>query len=57
MVSKITVLQVILMMSDTDFAYMAEYEPNTVTSLCNALSVELQETKEDESISNRRNLC
>lgn len=44
-------------MSDNDFAYMMEYEPDTVMSLCNALSVELQESKENESTSNRRNLC
>lgn len=44
-------------MSDNDFAYMMEYEPGTIMSLCNALSIELQESKENESTSNRRNLC
>jgi len=57
MVSKLSVLQVMQIMSDNDFAYMMEYEPDTVMSLCNALSVELQESKENESTSNRRNLC
>jgi len=57
MVSRITVNQVFGMMSDDDFAYLVEYEPDTISSLCNALSIELQENKENESISNRRNLC
>ena len=46
MVSKITVNQVFTMMSDDDFAYLMEYEPETLSSLCNALSIELQEKKE-----------
>ena len=57
MVSKITVNQVFGMMSDDDFAYLVEYEPETISSLCNALSIELQERLENESTSNRRNLC
>ena len=57
MVSKLSVLQVMQIMSDDDFMYLMEYEPNTVSSLCNALSIELQESREDESTSNRRNLC
>ncbi len=57
MVSKLSVLQVMQIMSDNDFVYMMEYEPGTIISLCNALSIELQESKENESISNRRNLC
>ena len=57
MVSKLSVLQVMQVMSDDDFSYMMEYEPKTIMSLCNALSVELQESKEDESTNNRRNLC
>ena len=57
MVSKLSVLQVMQVMSDDDFSYMMEYEPRTIMSLCNALSVELQESREDESISDRRNLC
>jgi hypothetical protein len=57
MVSKLSVLQVMQIMSDDDFTYLMEYEPDTINSLCNALSIELQENKEDESISNRRNLC
>jgi len=57
MVSKLSVLQVMQIMSDDDFMYLMEYEPNTVLSLCNALSIELQESREDESTSNRRNLC
>jgi len=57
MVSKLSVLQVMQIMSDDDFMYLMEYEPNTVLSLCNALSIELQEAREDESTSNRRNLC
>jgi hypothetical protein len=57
MVSKLSVLQVMQIMSDDDFMYLMEYEPDTVSSLCNALSIELQESREDESTSNRRNLC
>jgi hypothetical protein len=57
MVSKLSVLQVMQIMSDDDFLYLMEYEPDTVSSLCNALSIELQEAREDESTSNRRNLC
>ena len=57
MVSKLSVLQVMQIMSDDDFTYLMEYEPDTINSLCNALSIELQENKENESISNRRNLC
>jgi hypothetical protein len=57
MVSKLSVLQVMQIMSDDDFMYLIEYEPDTVSSLCNALSIELQESREDESTSNRRNLC
>ena len=57
MVSKITVNQVFTMMSDDDFAYLMEYEPETLSSLCNALSIEFQEELENEGTSNRRNLC
>jgi len=57
MVSKLSVLQVMQIMSDDDFMYLMEYEPDTVSSLCNALSIELQESRENESTSNRRNLC
>ena len=57
MVSKITVKQVFNMMSDDDFAYLMEFEPTTLYSLCNGLSIELQENKENEGTSNRRNLC
>ena len=57
MVSKLSVLQVMPIMSDDDFAYLNEYEPDTVVSLCNALSIEIQEAKENESTSHRRNLC
>jgi hypothetical protein len=57
MVSKLSVLQVMQIMSDDDFSYLMEYEPDTISSLCNALSIELQEAREDESTSNRRNLC
>lgn len=47
MVSKLSVLQVMQIMSDDDFSYLMEYEPDTVESLCNALSIELQELKEE----------
>ena len=57
MVSKLSVLQVMQIMSDDDFSYLMEYEPNTINALCNSLSIELQEKKEDESTSDRRNLC
>jgi hypothetical protein len=57
MVSKLSVLQVVQMMSDNDFIYLIEYEPDTISSLCNALSIELQELKEDEGTNNRRNMC
>jgi hypothetical protein len=57
MVSKLTVEQVFQVMSDDDFTYLNEYEPDTLISLCNALSIEYQEKKENENISNRRNLC
>ena len=46
MVSKLSVLQVMQIMSDDDFMYLMKYEPDTVSSLCNALSIELQEIKE-----------
>ena len=46
MVSKLSVLQVMQIMSDDDFSYLMEYEPHTIESLCNALSIELQEAKE-----------
>ena len=46
MVSKLSVLQVMQIMSDDDFSYLMEYEPNTISSLCNALSIELQEARE-----------
>ena len=59
MVSKLSVLQVIQIMSDDDFSYLMEYEPDTVASLCNALSIELQESKEIyyENPSDRRGMC
>ena len=57
MVSKLSVLQVMQIMSDDDFSYLMEYEPDTISSLCNALSIELQELKEDEGTNNRRNMC
>lgn len=57
MVSKITVEQVFQIMSDDDFAYLNEYEPETLINLCNGLSIELQEKLENESTSHRRNLC
>jgi len=57
MVSKLTVEQVFQVMSDDDFAYLNEYEPETLISLCNALSIEYQEKLENESTSNRGNLC
>jgi len=57
MVSKLTVEQVFQVMSDDDFAYLNEYEPETLINLCNALSIEYQEKLENESTSNRRNLC
>ena len=57
MVSKLSVEQVFQVMSDDDFTYLNEYEPDTLISLCNALSIEYQEKKENENISNRRNLC
>jgi len=57
MVSKLSVLQVMQMMSDDDFIYLIEYEPDTISALCNALSIELQELKEDEGTNNRRNMC
>jgi hypothetical protein len=46
MVSKLSVQQVFQVMSEDDFAYLMEYEPETVYSLCSALSIELQEQKE-----------
>jgi hypothetical protein len=57
MVSKLTTSQVFKMMSDNDFIYLMEFEPETLSSLCNALSIELQEKLENEGTSNRRNLC
>jgi hypothetical protein len=57
MVSRLSVEQVFQVMSDDDFTYLNEYEPDTLISLCNALSIEYQEKKENENISNRRNLC
>jgi len=46
MVSKLSVLQVMQIMSDDDFSFLMEYEPNQISSLCNALSIEIQEGKE-----------
>jgi len=46
MVSKLSVLQVMQIMSDDDFSYLMEFEPDTISSLCNALSIELQEARE-----------
>jgi len=46
MVSKLSVLQVMQIMSDDDFMYLMEFEPDTILSLCNALSIELQEARE-----------
>ena len=57
MVSKLSVLQVMQIMTEDDFSYLMEYEPDTILSLCNALSIELQEELENEGTSNRRNLC
>jgi len=57
MVSKLSVLQVMQIMTDDDFSFLMEHEPKQISSLCNVLSVELQEARENESISNRRNLC
>ena len=57
MVSKLSVLQVMQIMSDDDFSYMMENEPETVVSLCNASSIELQEAKQYENTSYRRNMC
>ena len=53
MVSKLSVLQVMQIMTDDDFSFLMEHEPKQISSLCNALSVELQEARENESISNR----
>jgi hypothetical protein len=50
MVSKLSVLQVIQIMTEDDFVYLTEYEPDTVKSLCSALSIELQEQKENLSV-------
>ena len=47
MVSKLTVEQVFQIMSDDDFAYLNEYEPETLYSLCNTLSIEYQEKLEN----------
>ena len=57
MVSKISVEQVFQVMSDDDFVYLSKHEPETLYNLCNALSIEIQEAKENESTSHRRNLC
>ena len=50
MVSNLSVLQVIQMMTDDDFLYFSEYEPDTILSLCSALSIELQKNKEQLSV-------
>jgi hypothetical protein len=50
MVSNLSVLQVIQMMTDDDFLYFHEFEPNTIPNLCSALSIELQKKKEEPSI-------
>tara|TARA_R110000803_G_scaffold199645_1_gene263760 strand:+ start:89 stop:334 length:246 start_codon:yes stop_codon:yes gene_type:complete len=47
MVSKLSVLQVMQMMTDDDFAFLQEYEPSTLSALCSSLSIELQEKKEN----------
>lgn len=55
MVSKLSVLQVMQVMTEDDFMYLMEYEPDTVSSLCNALSIELQEAKEKPKDKNYAN--
>tara|TARA_B110000977_G_C10893073_1_gene422204 strand:+ start:258 stop:422 length:165 start_codon:yes stop_codon:yes gene_type:complete len=47
MVSKLTVLQVLNLMTDEDFSFLQENEPASMLSLCNALSIEIQELKEN----------
>ena len=47
MVSKISVWQVLNLMSNEDFIFLQENEPTSMKSLCNALSIELQENKEN----------
>lgn len=57
MASKLSVLQVMQIMTDDDFSYLMEYEPSTLDALCSSLSIELQETIENEDISNRGSMC
>ena len=47
MVSKITVFQILNLMTDDDFEFLQENNPSSMLSLCNALSIELQELKEN----------
>ncbi len=42
-------------MSDDDFSYLMEYEPDTINALCNSLSIELQEEKEKPKDKNYAN--
>lgn len=56
MISKLSVREVFNIMSEDDLAYLMEYEPLTLNSLCNALSIELQEEIENENSSNRGKL-
>lgn len=56
MISKLSVREVFSIMSEDDLAYLMEYEPLTLNSLCNALSIELQEEIENENSSNRGKL-
>jgi len=57
MENSFTAYQILQMMSDDDFAYLADYSPESIDSMCISLSIELQENKENEGTSNRRNLC
>ena len=42
-------------MDEDDFSYLMEHEPYTVSSLCNSLSIELQELKEKPKDKNYAN--
>lgn len=56
MISKLSVREVFRIMGEDDLAYLMEYDPQTLNSLCNALSIELQEEIENENSSNRGKL-
>lgn len=45
MESSFTTYQILQMMSDDDFAYLADYNPESIDNMCVSLTIELLESK------------